>query len=188
MCTLKTESKGKVEVATLGGGCFWCIEAVLSEVKGVAGVVPGYAGGDTAAPTYEEVCTGTTGHAEVVQVTFNPEELSFRELLEIFFVVHDPTTLNQQGADVGTQYRSVIFYHNRKQREEAEKLIKEFNESKIWGRPIVTKVEPLKAFYRAEEYHRKFYARHPEAPYCRAVIAPKLAKLRKQFQKKLKKT
>jgi len=177
----------RMEVATLGGGCFWCIEAVFGEVEGVVSVLPEYSGGQVANPTYEEVSTGTTGHAEVVQVTFDPEIISYRELLEIFFAMHDPTTLNRQGNDVGTQYRSVIFYHNGEQKATAEKLIEELNKAKIYNAPIVTKVEPFKAFYKAEEYHRDYFKRHPEQPYCKLVISPKIAKLRKKYRNKLKK-
>jgi len=178
---------GKMEVATLGGGCFWCIEAAFDDIRGVVNVESGYAGGTTASPTYEQVCTGTTGHAEVVQVTFDPSIISFKEILEILFTAHDPTTLNRQGADVGNQYRSVIFYHNEKQKEIAEKVINELNAAKVWDAPIVTQVEPLKNFYKAEEYHRRYFGRHPEAAYCRVVIAPKIAKLRKKYREKLKK-
>jgi peptide-methionine (S)-S-oxide reductase len=175
-----------MEVATLGGGCFWCTEAVFSEVKGVVRVLPGYSGGHVANPTYEQVCTGTTGHAEVVQITFNPDIISFRELLEIFFAVHDPTTLNHQGGDVGTQYRSVIFYHSREQKATAEKLIEELNKAEIYDAPIVTKVELFKAFYEAEEYHRDYFRRHSEQPYCKLVISPKIAKLRRNYRSKFK--
>ena len=175
------------EVATLGGGCFWCIEAAFDEIKGVVNVESGYAGGKTASPTYEQVCTGATGHAEVVQVTFDPRSISFKEILEIFFTAHDPTTLNRQGADVGTQYRSVIFYHNEKQKSIAEQVIAELDDEKVWDDPIVTQVEPFKGFYEAEEYHRRYFSRYPEAAYCRVVIAPKIAKLRKKYHEKLRK-
>jgi len=184
---LRPEHNGKMEVATLGGGCFWCIEAAFNEIRGVVNVESGYAGGELASPTYEQVCTGTTGHAEVVQVTFDPHIISFKEILEIFFTAHDPTTLNRQGADVGTQYRSVIFYNNEKQKEIAEQVIDELNATKVWDNPIVTQVEPLKNFYKAEEYHRRYFTRHPEAAYCKIVIAPKIAKLRKKYREKLKK-
>jgi peptide-methionine (S)-S-oxide reductase len=176
----------RLEVATLGGGCFWCTEAVFSEAKGVVRVLPGYSGGHVANPTYEQVSTGTTGHAEVVQITFDPEIISYRELLEIFFAMHDPTTLNRQGGDVGTQYRSVIFYHNGEQKATAEKIIEELNKAKTYDAPIVTKVEPFKAFYKAEEYHRDYFKHHPEIPYCKLVISPKIAKLRKKYWDKLK--
>jgi peptide-methionine (S)-S-oxide reductase len=184
---MQNEQKNSVEVATLGGGCFWCIEAAFQEIRGVINVESGYAGGTTASPTYEQVCTGTTGHAEVVQVTFDPNSISFKEILEIFFTTHDPTTLNRQGADLGTQYRSVILYHNEKQKELAEQVIKELEAGKIWDNSIVTQVEPLRKFYKAEGYHKGYFGRHPEAGYCRVVIAPKIAKLRSKYREKLKK-
>ena len=184
---MKNEHTSSVEVATLGGGCFWCIEAAFQEIRGVINVESGYAGGTTASPTYEQVCTGTTGHAEVVQVTFDPNTISFKDILDIFFTIHDPTTLNRQGADVGTQYRSVIFYHNERQKKIAKQTIKEFDAAKVWDDHIVTTVEPLKKFYKAEDYHKKYFERHPEAAYCRIVIAPKIAKLRKKYREKLKK-
>jgi peptide-methionine (S)-S-oxide reductase len=179
--------KEKKEVAVIGGGCFWCTEAVFSELKGVEKVESGYSGGTTANPTYEEVCTGTTGHAEVVKVTFDPDVISFKDILRIFFATHDPTTLNRQGADVGTQYRSVIFYNNEKQKTDSERVIKEFNEAEVYGnRPIVTEVVPFKAFYKAEDYHQGFYRNNPRQPYCQVVISPKLAKFRKSYHDKLK--
>ena len=184
---MQKEQKNSVEFATLGGGCFWCIEAAFQEIRGIINVKSGYAGGTTASPTYEQVCTGTTGHAEVVQVTFDPNIISFKDILEIFFTAHDPTTLNMQGADVGTQYRSVIFYHNERQKEIAEQTIQKFDAAKVWDDSIVTTIEPLKKFYKAEDYHRKYFQRHPEAAYCRIVIAPKIAKLRKKHREKLKK-
>ena len=150
-----------LEVATLAGGCFWCLEAVFREVEGVESVVPGYTGGTTANPTYEQVCTGTTGHAEALQVKFNPSKISYRELLEIFFSVHDPTTLNRQGADVGTQYRSAIFYHNEQQKSIAEELIRELNKAKLWEKPIITQVIQLDEFYFAEDYHREYFYHIP---------------------------
>jgi peptide-methionine (S)-S-oxide reductase len=177
---------GSVEVATLGGGCFWCTEAVFTSVQGVVKVESGYAGGSIENPTYEQVSTGRTGHTEVVQITFNPRVVAFRELLEIFFATHDPTTLNRQGADVGTQYRSAIFYHGEDQRETAESLINELNAKKIWNAPIVTQITPFTAFYKAEGYHMKYYEQHGNQPYCRLVIDPKLEKLRKQFKAQLK--
>jgi peptide-methionine (S)-S-oxide reductase len=180
------KSRSKMEVATLGGGCFWCIEAAFEEIKGVVKVESGYAGGIIASPTYEQVCTGTTGHAEVVQVTFDPSVVSFKEILEIFFTAHDPTTLNRQGADVGTQYRSVIFYHDEKQKETAERVIAELDAARVWDSPTVTRIEPFKNFYKAEEYHRGYFSRHPEAAYCRVVIAPKIVKLREKYREKLK--
>jgi peptide-methionine (S)-S-oxide reductase len=184
---MRNKQRGAVEAATLGGGCFWCIEAAFNEIRGVVNVESGYAGGELASPTYEQVCTGTTGHAEAVQVTFDPHAISFREILQIFFTSHDPTTLNRQGADVGTQYRSVIFYHNTEQKEAAEQTIAELDAAKVWDSPIVTQVEPFKNFYKAEDYHREYFSRHPEAAYCRIVIAPKIAKLRKKYREKLKK-
>jgi peptide-methionine (S)-S-oxide reductase len=175
------------EVATLGGGCFWCTEAIFSEVKGVEKVEPGYAGGTVENPTYEQVCTGTTGHAEVVQITFDPQVISYRQLLTIFFTIHDPTTPNRQGEDVGSQYRSIILYHSEEQRRVAEEVMEEVRRAKIWGdRPIVTELVPFKAFYRAEEYHHNYYRRNPDKPYCRLVIAPKLAKFRSHYPDMLK--
>lgn len=182
----KTVFSRQIEVATLGGGCFWCMEAVFSELRGVEKVESGYSGGALADPTYEQVSTGKTGHAEVVQVNFNPKVISFKEILKIFFTMHDPTTLNRQGADVGTQYRSVIFYHNDEQKATAEQVIKEITEAKIWNAPIVTQVEPFKAFYKAEDYHKDYFKKHREQPYCKLVIAPKIAKLREHYHKKLK--
>ena len=173
------------ELATLGGGCFWCLEAVFEKVRGVIQSVSGYAGGEVPEPTYEHVCTGSTGHAEVVQVSFDPALISYREILEIFFGIHDPTTLNRQGADIGTQYRSVIFYHSPEQRQAAEDLIRELNGAGLWANPIVTTVVPLEKFYRAEEYHQGYFRAHPHQGYCQAVIEPKLAKFRKRFQEKL---
>jgi len=175
-----------LEVATLAGGCFWCIEAVFREVEGVENVVSGYTGGATVNPTYQQVCTGKTGHAEAVQVSFNPGRISYREILEIFFSVHDPTTLNRQGADVGTQYRSAIFYHNEQQRAVAEKLIGELNKAHLWKKPIVTQIAPLDTFYPAEDYHREYFSRHPEQAYCQMVISPKVSKFRKHWTKQLK--
>jgi peptide-methionine (S)-S-oxide reductase len=184
---LRPEYQDGMEVATLGGGCFWCLEATFDEIKGIVNVESGYSGGTTATPTYDQVCTGTTGHAEVVQVTFDPSSISFKEILEIFFTTHDPTTRNRQGADVGTQYRSVIFYHDEKQKEVAEQVIAEFDAAKVWDSCIVTQVEPFKKFYKAEEYHKRYFSCHPEAGYCRVVIAPKIAKIRKKYREKLKK-
>ena len=180
---MKPDYHGRMEAATLGGGCFWCIEAAFNEIRGVVNVESGYAGGELDSPTYEQVCTGTTGHAEVVKVTFDPSIISFREILEIFFTAHDPTTLNRQGADVGNQYRSVIFYHNEKQKEVAEQVIAELNAAKVWDDPIVTQVEPFKNFYKAEEYHRKYFSRHPEAAYCRTIITPKSLSYEKNIVK-----
>lgn len=177
----------ELDVATFGSGCFWCSEAVFSELLGVEKVLPGYSGGKTPNPTYQEVCTDTTGHAEVAQVTFDPAVISYRELLEVFFSTHDPTTLNRQGADVGEQYRSVIFYSNEEQKKEAEGMIRELTEERAYKGPIVTQVEPLRAFYPAEDYHKEYYRRNPGQGYCQAVISPKLAKFRAHFQSKLKK-
>ena len=180
------EATNKFNLATLGGGCFWCMEAVFDQVIGVERVNSGYSGGSTANPTYGQVSSGVTGHAEVVQLVYDPNVISFRDILKIFFVTHDPTTLNRQGADVGSQYRSIIFYHNEKQKTIAEHVIAEFNSEKIFGSPIVTKLEPFRAFYGAEDYHNKYFYRHPEQPYCQVVISPKVAKLRKKFRDKLK--
>ena len=183
----KTNNIKQIEVAILGGGCFWCMEAAFYEIRGIEKVESGYSGGTLAHPTYEQVCTGNTGHAEVVQITFDPHVISFKEILEIFFTVHDPTTLNQQGNDVGTQYRSVIFYHDGLQKLVAEQVIRELSSTKVWKKPIVTKVEPFRAFYKAEEYHDNYFKRHRMQPYCMLVIAPKIAKLRKHYYEKLKK-
>jgi len=172
------------EVATLAGGCFWCIEAIFREVEGVENVISGYTGGTTVNPTYQEVCTDSTGHAEAVQVTFNPAKISYREILEIFFSVHDPTTLNQQGSDKGTQYRSAVFYHNVRQKAIAEELIGELNKAHLWEKPIVTQIVPLDKFYPAEDYHRQYFSRHPEQAYCKTVILPKLNKFHKQWTKR----
>ncbi|MBI4503916.1 MAG: peptide-methionine (S)-S-oxide reductase MsrA [Chloroflexi bacterium] len=175
------------EMATLGGGCFWCLEAVYAELRGVEQVVSGYAGGTVANPSYEDVCSGTTGHAEVVQITFDPRVISFKDLLEVFFTIHDPTTLNRQGADIGTQYRSIILYHSSEQRTIAEQVLAELNAAKNWDRPIVTELEPHTVFYPAEAYHQEYFTRNPYQPYCQAVVAPKVAKARKHFLAKLKK-
>ncbi|MDH7603571.1 MAG: peptide-methionine (S)-S-oxide reductase MsrA [Melioribacter sp.] len=180
-------SYSKYEIATLGEGCFWCSEAIFQRIKGVIKVESGYSGGNFPNPSYEDVCTGKTGHAEVVQITFDPSIISYKELLEIFFSTHDPTTLNRQGADVGTQYRSVIFYHNDEQRKIAEKLKEELNKSKIWENPIVTEISPFKNFYKAEDYHQNYYNNNSYQPYCSFVISPKLEKLKKYFKNKLKK-
>ena len=169
----------KTEIATLAGGCFWCLEAAFEGLKGVVRVISGYAGGHAASPSYAQVCSGTTGHAEVVQVTFAPQVISFRELLEFFFSIHNPTTLNRQGGDVGTQYRSAIFYHTLEQKAEGERMITELGGSGVWDQPMVTEVKPFTAFYPAEDHHQQYYRRNPEQPYCQLVIAPKLAKLRK---------
>jgi len=174
------------ETATLGGGCFWCTEAVIVDLKGVISVESGYSGGTMAHPTYEQVCTGKTGHAEVVQITFDPGKISYRDILRIFFTVHDPTTMNRQGNDVGTQYRSVIFYHNEKQKQTAEETIKEIAKEKIWDDPIVTELSPYETFYKAEGYHQEYFSNNPNQPYCRIVIAPKVAKFRKMYHDRLK--
>jgi peptide-methionine (S)-S-oxide reductase len=176
-----------LQTATLAGGCFWCLEAVYDEIKGVHSVESGYAGGHVENPTYQQVCSGTTGHAEVVQVHFDPNIVSYRDLLNVFFAIHDPTTLNRQGADVGTQYRSAIFYHDEEQKRIAEELIRELNAQQIWDRPIVTQVEKLEKFYMAEDYHQEYFARNPYQPYCMAVVAPKVTKFRKHFLELLKK-
>ena len=178
---------GEREVATLAGGCFWCLEAVFDDLRGVLDVVSGYSGGRVPDPTYQQVCGGATGHAEVVQVTFDPREVSFRELLEVFFTIHDPTTLNRQGADVGTQYRSAIFYHSPEQRETAREVIRELEEARVWDAPIVTEVVPLDEFYPAEDYHQEYFRRNPAQPYCRVVVAPKVSKFRQKFIEKLNK-
>jgi len=174
------------EVATLAGGCFWCLEAAFQDLKGVESVQSGYAGGRVANPSYEDVCTGTTGHAEVVQITFDPQIITFDDLLHVFFTIHDPTTVNRQGADVGTQYRSAIFYHSPEQKATAERVIAELQAGKLWDEPVVTELKPLEAFYPAEEYHRDYYRRNPNQGYCRAVIAPKVAKVRKLYFDRLK--
>ncbi|MBW6535029.1 MAG: peptide-methionine (S)-S-oxide reductase MsrA [Mariniphaga sp.] len=176
----------KTEQATLGGGCFWCTEAVFLEMEGVEKVVPGYSGGHVKNPAYREVTTGRTGHAEVVQITFNPEITSFTEILEVFFMTHDPTTLNRQGNDVGTQYRSAIFYHNEEQKQIAEKVIALFEQEKVYNDPIVTEVTAFDAFYLAEDYHHNYFARNKNQPYCQFVVAPKVEKFRKIFKEKLK--
>jgi peptide-methionine (S)-S-oxide reductase len=175
-----------LEVATLAGGCFWCTEAAFSIIKGVERIEPGYTGGTVPNPTYEQVSTGKTGHSEAAQIFFDPNLISYREILEIFFTMHDPSSLNRQGADVGTQYRSAIFYHSQEQKATAEKLIDELNKEGIWNKPIVTAVEPLKVFYRAESYHKDYYKKHPKEPYCQAVISPKIAKLQQHFVDKIK--
>lgn len=172
----------QAEVATLGGGCFWCLEAVFRRLEGVLEVTCGYAGGQVPNPTYAEVSTGTTGHAEVVQVVFDPQRLSYRALLEVFFAVHDPTTRDRQGADVGPQYRSIVLYHTPEQRRVALEVIQNLEAEGAWPDPIVTEVVPLEAFYPAEAHHQRYFETHPDAPYCRAVIAPKLAKFRERFR------
>ncbi|HEY3278908.1 MAG TPA: peptide-methionine (S)-S-oxide reductase MsrA [Gemmatimonadales bacterium] len=175
-----------MEIATLAGGCFWCLEAVFEQLRGVSKVVSGYTGGSVPNPSYQAVCTGTTGHAEVTQITFDPAVIAFRDLLDVFFTIHDPTTLDRQGADEGTQYRSAIFYHDDAQRRTAEQAIKELEAAHVWDDPIVTEVVPLTTFYPAENYHQEYYRRNTNQPYCRAVIAPKVAKLRSKYFEKLK--
>jgi peptide-methionine (S)-S-oxide reductase len=181
-----TSQSSPLEVATLAGGCFWCLEAVFDELKGVKDVVSGYSGGRLPNPSYAQVCAGTTGHAEVVQVTFDPQEVSFREILQVFFTIHDPTTLNRQGADVGTQYRSAIFYHTEEQKETAQEVIHELEAEGVWSHPIVTEITPFNGFYPAEDYHQEYFANHGGQPYCQVVIAPKVAKFRKHFLDRLK--
>jgi peptide-methionine (S)-S-oxide reductase len=174
------------EIATLAGGCFWCLEAVFVELRGVEKVVSGYMGGRTSNPTYKQICYEDTGHAEVVQITFDPQVITFQELLEVFFTIHDPTTLNRQGADVGSQYRSAIFYHSDEQRAAAEQVIAELTAAGIWSNPIVTELTAAPAFYPAEDYHQDYFANNPYQPYCMAVVAPKVVKARQKFLAKLK--
>jgi peptide-methionine (S)-S-oxide reductase len=183
----QNKKASNLETITLGGGCYWCVEAVYENLDGVKSVVSGFSGGKTANPTYEEVCTGTTGHAEVVQITYDKNITDINEIFKVFFTVHDPTTLNRQGADVGTQYRSVIFYKNAEQKKAAESIIAELNKAKVYNNPIVTKVEPFKVFYKAEDYHQNYYANNKNQPYCKMVIQPKIEKFEKVFKDKLKK-
>lgn len=171
----------------MAGGCFWCLEAIYDELRGVEDVVSGYSGGSVPNPSYEMVCTGTTGHAEVVQITFDSKVISFKQILQVFFTIHDPTTLNRQGPDVGTQYRSAIFYHSPEQKATAEQLIAELEASKLWDRPIATKVTPFERFYPAETYHQEYFKRNPDQAYCRIIIAPKVAKFRKHYLDELRK-
>ena len=175
------------ETATLGAGCFWCVEAVFDDLKGVESVESGYSGGHTENPTYQQVCSETTGHAEVANVNFNPQEISFKEILQVFFSVHDPTTLNRQGNDVGSSYRSAIFYHDENQKQIAEEVIKEVTAEGVYDNPIVTEVTPFDKFYIAENYHQEYFANNPNQPYCTAVVAPKVAKFRQKFVDRLKK-
>ena len=177
-----------LEVATLAGGCFWCIEAVFQEIDGVEKVVSGYTGGKSFNPTYQRVCFGDTGHAEAVQISFNPSKISYKEILEIFFSVHDPTTPNRQGADVGTQYRSAIFYHNEEQKTIAEEIIKELNKDALGEKPIVTQIVALDKFYPAENYHQEYFSRNPEQAYCQMVISPKMNKFRQQWANRIRKS
>jgi len=174
------------EIATLAGGCFWCLEAVYDEAKGVDSVESGYMGGHTARPTYEQVCSGATGHAEVVQITFDPKVVSYKALLEVFFVIHDPTTLNRQGNDVGTQYRSAIFYHSPEQKQVAEQTMRELEAEKVFDAPIVTQLLPAETFYPAEGYHQEYFQRNSSQPYCQFVVAPKVAKFRRKFLDRVK--
>lgn len=177
---------GRKEVAVFGGGCFWCTEAVFDELRGVISVMPGYAGGSTKNPTYEQVCVGRTRHAEVIRIEFDPSQIAFKDLLAVFFATHDPTTLDRQGDDVGTQYRSTILYATEEQKQEAEAFIEELNDSKSFGKPVVTTIEPLGEFYEAEKYHQKYYANNAYQPYCQLNITPKIHKLHKQFTDLLK--
>ena len=183
---VKIKVKEGMEVATFAGGCFWCTEAVFLEIKGVEKVVSGYIGGKTKNPTYKDICTGETGHAEAIQITFNPNEVAYEDLLEVFFATHDPTTLNRQGADVGTQYRSEIFYHSEAQKTKAENYIQLLEKEKLYDKKIVTKVSSASVFYNAEEYHQNYYNQNSSQGYCQMVIAPKLEKLRKYYKSKLK--
>jgi peptide-methionine (S)-S-oxide reductase len=181
----QTENQNN-ETATLAGGCFWCLEPVFDNLQGVLDVVSGYSGGHVPDPTYSEVTSGRTGHAEVVQVTFDPTVISFAEILEVFFTIHDPTTLNRQGADVGTQYRSAVFYHTPEQKATIEQVVTDLEKQRIWDNPIVTQVAPFEVFYPAEDYHQEYYANNPRQPYCQMVIAPKVAKFRKKYADRLK--
>ncbi|MCH7522094.1 MAG: peptide-methionine (S)-S-oxide reductase MsrA [Candidatus Marinimicrobia bacterium] len=181
-----TNKRHELEIATLGGGCFWCVEAVYLELAGVEQVRSGYAGGTVADPTYEQVCTGSTGHAEVVQVSFDPAGTTYRDILEVFFAIHDPTTLDRQGGDVGSQYRSVIFTHSPEQKATAEKLMTEISAAGRWADPLVTEITPFTAFYQAEAQHQDYYGRNGGQPYCRMVIAPKLAKFRRDYAESLR--
>jgi peptide-methionine (S)-S-oxide reductase len=176
----------QLEIATLGGGCFWCLEAVYGQTEGVISAISGYMGGQRPNPTYEQVCSGATGHVEVVQVTFDPSVITFREILEIFFTTHDPTTLDRQGNDVGTQYRSVIFYHSPEQRSVSEALIGELGTERVFPHPVVTALEPAQTFYPAEDYHQEYFTKNPNQPYCTYVVAPKVQKFRKKFAARLK--
>jgi peptide-methionine (S)-S-oxide reductase len=176
----------QIQTATLAGGCFWCLEAVFDNLTGVTDVISGYTGGTTVNPTYQQVCTGNTNHAEVIQIQFDPAVITYKELLEVFFSIHDPTTLNRQGADVGRQYRSAVFYHTPEQRETTLQTMRELSEEKIWADPIVTEVVPLTVFYPAEDYHQEYFARNPGQGYCQMVVAPKVAKFRKKFASRLK--
>lgn len=184
---MEKKAELELESITLGGGCFWCLEAVFDQLKGIEDVVSGYAGGSVPDPEYALVCSGTTGHAEVVQLKFDPGTISLAEIFEVYFSIHDPTTLNRQGADVGTQYRSVIFYHNEDQKMAAQKIIQELNDSAEWDAPVVTQLAPIENFYPAEDYHQNYFENHPYQGYCQVVISPKLSKFRQKFSNKLKK-
>lgn len=184
---MTTSQSQRTEVATLAGGCFWCLEAVYDELRGVISVESGYAGGHVEDPTYDAVCAGTTGHAEVVQITFDPDQIGYRDLLDVFFSIHDPTTLNRQGNDIGTQYRSAIYYHTSEQERIAREAIADLKAQGVWGNPIVTEVAPIDRFFMAEDYHQEYFARNPYAGYCQFVVAPKVAKFRKTHIDRLKK-
>ena len=186
MTEISSPSTPEKELATLGGGCFWCLEAVFDQVKGVESVESGYMGGDHPNPTYEAICTGTTGHAEIIQIEFDPKIISFRELLEIFFGIHDPTTMNRQGNDAGTQYRSAIFYHSAEQEATAKEVIEQLTKDELFDSPIVTEVVPASTFFIAEDYHQEYFVQNPSQPYCTYLISPKVAKFRQRFTDKLK--
>ncbi len=178
-------NKGKLDTATFGAGCFWCVEAVFQRLKGVHSVLPGYSGGHSENPTYKQVCTGTTGHAEVAQIIYDPEKITFKELLEVFWQTHDPTTLNKQGNDIGTQYRSVIFYHNEEQKSIAKEMKEKLDNEGIWENPIVTEITPFQKFYEAEDYHHNYYNENSSQPYCSYIITPKIEKFKKAFSDKI---
>lgn len=177
----------KLQIATLAGGCFWCLEAIFDSLIGVIKVESGYSGGHVDSPNYKQVCSGQTGHAEVIQITFNPGEISYKDLLKVFFTTHNPTTLNRQGNDIGTQYRSAIFYHDAEQKAVVEEVLAEITSAALWGDPIVTEVTAFEKFFPAEDYHQEYFAKNPNQPYCQAVVAPKVAKFRKQYVDRLKK-
>ena len=187
MKTAADQAGNQKEVATLGGGCFWCLEPIFRTLAGVEEVVAGYSGGTVPNPSYQEVCAGTTGHAEVVQIAFDPEVISYEEILEVFFSIHDPTTPNRQGADVGSQYRSIILYHNEGQKAVAEKFVQDLNSKKVWETPVVTEIVPFRVFFRAEGYHQGYFEANPQQPYCRVVVSPKVDKFRKTFAPRLMK-
>ena len=181
-----SDSPVEVEVATIGGGCFWCTEAVFDIVEGVQKVESGYSGGQVPNPTYEEVCSGATGHAEVIQIVFKPDVISYKDILRIFFATHDPTTLNQQGSDIGTHYRSMILHHSDQQRDVAKEVIQEVDSSKVWGAKLITELRPFQVFYKAEDYHQKYFQKNPNQGYCKVIISPKVAKFRDHYREKLK--